>query len=388
MAREQKDVALTDAVGSRTAAVKLVGDLTTAGLRAAQAWAVRREQPEAWREVSRMHGVFLSLLSPGCGPATPRDLINCLHRPMREWVPLTWDSLPDEVGSFKILGADDLLTGDAVEYGSDYSEALFEDHEAGIDWVPRWARQTFERVERAIYTVLSSAGQEEYVATRQMLIEVPAGTADRISDELHARGALHTEAYEPLPPDRQFVVASDSWYVPCPTCKWPMHVQGASLACHYPPHFGRFQVTNERDSSGVPRVRGPVAACTLSATDVVCVHEAVWRYITVPGVTEVALMAWLADQPGIGGDAVTKWPHKDRWDITVRAGATVFEVDLKDTRSPSKITARPPRARHVVVPDYRAWQVAQLRRSLPAGYEVRTVRGFRTAIRNALKEAR
>ncbi len=67
MAREQKDVALTDVVGARTATVKLIGDLTTAGLRAAQAWAVRREQPEAWREISRMHGVFLSLLSPGCG---------------------------------------------------------------------------------------------------------------------------------------------------------------------------------------------------------------------------------------------------------------------------------------------------------------------------------
>ncbi|MFI5648807.1 hypothetical protein [Kitasatospora sp. NPDC051705] len=100
-------------------------------------------------------------------------------------------------------------------------------------------------------------------------------------------------------------------------------------------------------------------------------------------------MTWLAEQPGIGTDAVTKWPHKDRWDITVRAGADIFEIDLKDTKSPSQVATRPPRARHVVVPDYRAWQVAQLRRSLPPRrYEVRTVRAFKTAIRNALKEGR
>ncbi|MFE2349401.1 restriction endonuclease-related protein [Kitasatospora cineracea] len=388
MARETHDNARLRRTAS-TRTTKLVGDLTTAGLRAARAWSVRREQPEAWREVSRMHGAFLSLLPPGVGPTTPGDLIKALHIPMRQWVPLTWDGLPDELGSFTILGKDGLLTGDAIEYGSDYSEALFENHEAGIDWVPRWAQQTFEKVERSVYTVLSSAGQEEYVATRQMLIEVPAGTAEFVSDELHERGALHTEAYEPLPPDRQFVVGRDSWYVPCPACNWPMHVQGSGLACRYPQHSGLFRVTDEVDGTGAPRVDGPKPVHALSATEAVCVHEAIWRYITVPGVTEVELMTWLAEQPGIGASGVAKWPHKDRWDITVRTGGDVFEIDLKDTRSPSQVAARPPRARHVVVPDYRAWQVAQLRRSLPAGrYEVRTVRAFKTVIRSALKEGR
>lgn len=336
-----------------------------------------------------MHGVFLSLVPPGAGPTTPGDLIDSLRRPMREWVPLQWDSMPSELGSFRVLGEDGLLTGDAVEYGSDYSEALFENHEAGIDWIPRWAQQTFEKVERSVYTVLSSAGQEEYVATRQMLIEVPAGTADRVSDELHARGALHTEAYEPLPPDRQFTTGRESWYVPCPVCKWPMHVRGSTLACRYPQHAGQFTITDEQDAAGAPSVRGPMPACALNAAEVVCLHEAVWRYITIPGVTEVALMSWLAEQPGISSDAIVKWPHKDRWDITVRVGTTVFEVDLKDTKSPSQIVARPPRVRHVVVPDYRSWQVAQLRRSLPKGrYEVRTVRAFKTAIGKALKEGR
>lgn len=335
-----------------------------------------------------MHGVFLSLLPPAAAPPTPSDLIAALRHPMRAWVPLRWDLVPSELGSFSVLGHDDLLTGEAIEYGSDYSEALFENHEAGIDWVPRWAQQTFEKVERSVYLVLSSAGQNEYVATRQMLIEVPAGTVEQVSDELHERGALHTEAYEPLPPDRQFVSGQDAWYVPCPVCRWPMHVRGSLLACRYPQHVGQFTITQEHDIDGAPRVRGPLPAIAAHSAEAVCLHEAIWRYITIPGITEVSLMDWLAEQAGIDVDAITKWPHKDRWDISVRAGSSTFEVDLKDTRSPSQIVARPPRARHVVVPDYRSWQVAQLRRSLPAGrYEVRTVRAFKTLVGKALKEA-
>ncbi|MEV6395284.1 hypothetical protein AB0M39_10975 [Streptomyces sp. NPDC051907] len=377
-------------VGSHAGAptAKLVGDLTTTALRAARAFATRHEEPAAWREVSRMHGVFLSLLPPAAAPPTPSDLIAALRHPMRAWVPLRWDLVPSELGSFSVLSHDDLLTSEAIEYGSDYNEALFENHEAGIDWVPRWAQQTFEKVERSVYLVLSSAGQNEYVATRQMLIEVPAGTVEQVSDELHERGALHTEAYEPLPPDRQFVSGQDAWYVPCPVCRWPMHVRGSLLACRYPQHVGQFTITQAHDVDGAPRVRGPLPTVAVHAAETVCLHEAVWRYITVPGITEVSLMGWLAEQAGIDGDAITKWPHKDRWDISVRAGSSVFEVDLKDTRSPSQLVARPPRARHVVVPDYRSWQVAQLRRSLPTGrYEVRTVRAFKTLVGKALKEA-
>ncbi len=160
--------------GDEPRSLVTVRAINTTALRAARAWSLRESEPQAWREISRMHGVLLSFLPPGEGPATPVQMIENLRRPMRDWVSLPWDSLPEELGAFPILGGDDELTGEAVEYGSDYTEALFENHEVDTGWIPRWATQTFEKVERSVYTVLVSAGQEEYAATRQLLVEVPA----------------------------------------------------------------------------------------------------------------------------------------------------------------------------------------------------------------------
>lgn len=359
--------------------------INTTALRAAKAWNVRASEPRAWREIARMHGVLLSFLPPGDGPATPIEMIENLHRPMREWVSLPWDSLPEELGAFAILGKDDDLTSEAVEYGSDYTEALFENHEADTGWIPQWAVQTFEKVERSVYTVLVSAGQEEYVATRQMLIEVPVGTRTVIRDEINARGALRTEAYVPLPPDQQYTHSGTSWYVACPDCYWPMHVRGALLECRYPQHLGTFEIQPKAGAAGEPLVRGPVNVMAESAADVVCLHHAVWRYITIPGVTEVALMRWLAKQPDV---VVEKWPHKDRWDITARVGDRSFQIDLKDVKYPGQIGTRPPRVRFVVVPDYRSWQIPQLKRTLPKDrYTACTVRTLKTAVKKALREA-
>lgn len=333
-----------------------------------------------------MHGVLLSFLPPGDGPATPVEMVDNLRRPMRDWVSLSWDLLPDELGAFPILGDDDDLTGEAVEYGSDYTEALFENHEAGMGWIPQWAVQTFEQVERSVYTVLVSAGQAEYVATRQMLIEVPVGTRTAVRDEINARGALRTQAYIPIPPDQQYVSNGSSWFVSCPDCRWPMHVRGTLLRCRYPQHHGVFEISPTKRASETPLVTGPVQVEAQSTEDVVCLHHAVWRYMTVPGVTEVALMRWLAKDPAV---AVEKWPHKDRWDITARVGDTVFEIDLKDVKYASQIAAKPPHVRYVVVPDYRAGQIAQLKRTLPKDrYTACTVRSLKVLIKNALGEVR
>ena len=360
--------------------------INTTALRAAKAWSLRDTEPQAWREISRMYGVLLSFLPPGEGPATPIEMIENLRRPMRDWVSLPWNTLPEELGAFPILGSDDDLTGEAIEYGSEYTEALFEDHEAGTDWIPRWAAQTFEKVERSVYMVLVSAGQDEYVSTRQLLIEVPAGTRAVVRDEINARGALRTEAYIPLPPDQQFAGEDSSWYVPCPECRWPMHVRGALLRCRFPQHHGTFEIKSFGSQTAAPMVIGPVPIVAESATDVVSLHHAVWRYITVPGITEVGLMRWLAKHPGV---EVDRWPHKDRWDITARVGETVFQIDLKDVRYPSQIGAKPPHVRYVVVPDYRAWQIAQLKRTLPKEqYTACTVRTLKVLVKKALGETR
>ncbi len=359
--------------------------INTTALRAAKAWNGRTTESRAWREIARMYGVFLSLLPPGEGPATPIEMIENLRRPMRDWVPLPWGSLPDELGSFAVLGEDGELTSEAVEYGSDYTEALFENHEADTGWIPQWAVQSFEKVERSVYTVLVSAGQQEYVATRQMLIEVPVGTRAAIRDAINGRSALRTEAYIPLPPDQQFTRAGAPWYVACPECRWPMQVRGAFLQCRYPQHPGRFEVLPTTGLAGGPAIRGPQEVMAQSGAETMCVHHAVWRYITIPGVTEVALMDWLAKHPEV---QVEKWPHKDRWDITARVHDTVFEIDLKDVKYPAQIGARPPRVRYVVVPDYRSWQIPQLKRSLPRDrYTACTVRTLKASIKSALKES-
>jgi hypothetical protein len=371
---------------SETRSLATVRAISTTALRAARAWSSRESKPEAWREISQMHGVLLSFLPPGEGPATPITMIENLRKPMRDWVSLPWDSLPAELGAFPILGGDDELTGEAVEYGSDYTEALFEDHEVDTGWIPRWATQTFEKVERSVYMVLVSAGQDEYVATRQLIVEVPAAPRSVVRDEINARGALRTEAYIPLPPDQQFTSGGSSWYVPCPECRWPMHVRGALLACRYPQHPGSFKVTFSDTPSTVPVVTGPVPVAALDAAEVVSLHHAVWRYITIPGTTEVGLMRWLAKHRGV---EVDRWPHKDRWDITARVGDTVFEIDLKDVRYPSQLAAKPPHVRYVVVPDYRAWQIAQLKRTLPRErYTPYTVRTLKALVKKALGDAR
>jgi hypothetical protein len=360
--------------------------INTAALRAAKAWGVRETEPKAWREISRMYGVLLSFLPPGDAPSTPVEMINNLRRPMREWVSLAWDDLPEELGAFAILGGDDELTGEAVEYGSDYTEALFEDHEASNDWIPRWATQAFEKVERSVYRVLVSAGQPEYIATRQLLIEVPAGTRSAVRDQINARGALRTEAYVPLPPDQQFAGEDTAWYVPCTICRWPLHVRGALLRCRFPQHQDTFEIVSFGSRSAAPTITGPVPVEAEDATDVVALHYAVWRYITVPGVTEVGLMRWLSKHPGV---QVDRWPHKDRWDITARVGPATFEIDVKDVRFPSQIGSDPPRVRYVVIPDYRAWQIAQLKRTLPsAQYTPCTVRTLKVAIKKAIEETR
>ena len=331
-----------------------------------------------------MFGVLLRFLPTGEGPRDPTEMVANLRQPLREWVPIEWSRLPAEAGSFPILDGDDELTAEAVEYGSDYTEALFEDHEALSDWIPRWAAQTVERVERKVYQVLKAAGQEEYVATRQMLIEVPAGIRSTIRDEYNARSALRSEAYVPLPPDQQFQAGSGHWYVPCPECRWPMHVRGALLRCRFPQHHGQFEITSMVGSEGTPAVTGPVDVVPLDATEVLALHYAVWRYITIPGITEVALMRWLTKHPGV---TIERWPHKDRWDITAQIGDVRLHVDLKDVRYPSQVAMKLPHARYVVVPDYRAWQIPQFKRSLPKEkYTPCTVRTFKLIVKKALEE--
>jgi hypothetical protein len=92
------------------------------------------------------------------------------------------------------------------------------------------------------------------------------------------------------------------------------------------------------------------------------VNFAAWRYVVVPGVTEVRLRDALAALPEV---EVRLWPGKDTYDLEVTIpGGPPLTVDVKDHTAAGRIAERPPRADHVVIPVYRHNQLAELSRLL------------------------
>ncbi|MGW1675221.1 pPIWI_RE_Y domain-containing protein [Streptomyces sp. NPDC002324] len=91
--------------------------MITAALRAGAAWINWVEEPRAWRELSRMHGVLLSSLPVGAGPSTPAEMID----------PLPWGELPSAMGDLIVLTDNSEPTEDAFEAGMNYLAALYGD---------------------------------------------------------------------------------------------------------------------------------------------------------------------------------------------------------------------------------------------------------------------
>ena len=147
------------------------------------------------------------------------------------------------------------------------------------------------------------------------------------------------------------------------------------MSCAYSPHQAVFRITGTGRPAGKPilvktsaaRLRVPDAQPPAGST---CVDQAVWRFVTVPGISEVLLERRLRAIPGVG---VQMWPVRDAYDLLVTApDGHPWRVDVKDHVAPAGIAADPPAAEYVVVPAYRKGQVSQLRRMLP-GKQVRTI---------------
>jgi hypothetical protein len=162
-----------------------------------------------------------------------------------------------------------------------------------------------------------------------------------------------------------------------------MRVQEPVVSCAYSPHQARFRIAGKSPGGapvlvkvsparlGVPEAR--------SVKDNVCVDEAVWRFVTVPGISEVLLEKRLRGIPGVD---VQMWPIRDAYDLLVTApGGQTWRVDVKDHVSPAGIAANPPSAEYIVVPAYRKGQVNQLRR-IPLGKQVRTIDQFVSEVRD------
>jgi hypothetical protein len=337
-----------------------------------------------------MTGVIMGSFGPGPGPATPSQLVAYLRRPLGEMLPDADE--PSPLDGVILLDGEDRLTDGAIDIACDYNHVLFHGRDPAADWLPGWAWQRSEQVERLLFqSLIQSGSQDAYVASRRFVIERPAGAQRALTDErttvLEYAGARLVTDYRPIPPDRVHRFGggeADACWWPCPVCRWPMRIQEAVVSCAYSPHQAAFRITGAGRPAGsrpvltktsAARLRVPDAQPTARST---CVDQAVWRFITVPGLSEVLLERRLRAIPGVG---VQMWPVRDAYDLLVTApNGHPWRVDVKDHVSPAGIAADAPTAEYVVVPAYRKGQVSQLRRMLP-DKQVRTIDQFVSEVR-------
>lgn len=339
--------------------------VVTAALRAAVAWTMRDSEPRVWRELSRMTGVISFALGPGAGPQNPVALIRALQAPIAGLLPDSTDG--GDVASLVLLDDAGRLTPDALDRACEYTQALFEySDDSGAEWLPTWAWQRAETVQRTVYEGLREGTREQYTAGRRYLIENPAGLVRDLIEKRNARNLPVVADYTDIPRNRVLRVGDREWWWPCPECRWPMRVKGDTVMCEYTPHDARFQVL--RDGNEPPplindsgkRRRQPAA---ISAEGAKCLDPAVWRFVVVPGIAELVLERRLARLSDV---TVTMWPDWDRYDLTVSTSSGVtWHVDVKDHTRHWTIAQDPPAADYLVLPDYRRAQVLPLRRMLP-----------------------
>ncbi|OPC76434.1 hypothetical protein B4N89_47380 [Embleya scabrispora] len=352
------------------------------------------DDPRSWRELARMHGVVLGCLPPGEGPATPAEFRLCLRLRLRDWVPLDWSLVAPELGDLAVLvgdgGAGLALSDEAFDVGQEYVQALFDDtggFDGGREWLPSWAWQTAEQVERTTFRGLAEGDQAGYVAGRRMLIEVAAATEEALLEEYLRRGAARLDAYEPIPDDRVVIRGDARWWWPCPECGYPMLVDHLSVRCPYRQHRQRFLIASDGRGNAPVLFNAPRPPKARRAERVWCVRWGVWRHITVPGRSEVPLLAWLDDLDGV---EVVWWQGMDAVDLAVTfADGSVWTGDVKDIANIDAVVARPPRADFVLLPRWRSALIPALRDHLPAGrYTVCTIEQFKRRVKERVDALR
>jgi hypothetical protein len=310
--------------------------VVAASLRAAYAWSERKAHPGAMREIARMTGVVMEALGPGHGPAAPMQLVGFLRRPLGDLLTLTGDT-DDPVAEAVLLSPDDRLADTAYDIACEYARQLTQTMTAG--WLPSWTRMRAEQIQNEVFAALVESGDPGgYVLARRFLIDHPATDQEELRAQLLATGARLAARYSPLPPDQRYQARGRGWWWPCPVCKWPMTVTSDHVRCRYLPHQAVYQAVPGRASSP-PRLlrtgdRSPRRApAARRADNAACVDPGVWRYIVVPGASEVRIAASLEK---LGAD-VQLWPDMDSYDLHVRAGRLDQRLDVKEYRSARRL---------------------------------------------------
>ena len=86
--------------------------------------------------------------------------------------------MPSPLDGVVLLDGDDRLTDGAMDIACDYNQVLFHGRDPASDWLPGWAWQRGEQVERLLFqSLIQSGGQDAYVASRRFVIERPAGAS-------------------------------------------------------------------------------------------------------------------------------------------------------------------------------------------------------------------
>lgn len=366
--------------------------LVAAALRAAYAWSVRGVHGNAaMREVARMTGIVMEVHGPGKGPTTPAELVDCLGRKIGALL-ATVGGWPDELAEVILLDQVGRLTPHAYDLVCEHVVPLKGAAEADT-WLPAWVRMHSDQIRQRVFTtMIATRKQEEYVASRRFLVEHPAGSEEDLVERREELGGvrLASGGYRNIPENQLYRGQNGrGWWWPCAECRWPMGVSPADVVrCRYRPHSAVYDVvsgsrpTLRRRDQG-PRVPRPVAQAADGAR---CVDEGVWRFVVVPGASELRI-ARAAERVGA---EVSLWPFLDRYDLSVRVGDEEFAVDVKEYLSYSslvdRLRTRPPSAR-VLLPKSFEWQWEPLSKAF-RGMSITTETKFLTQIRTVVKKAR
>ena len=385
-----------DAAGERGRTV------TVAALRAAYAWSVRRERPQAMPEISRMTAVVMAAFGPGRGPTTPRELVAALAGKDLGTLLSGVGEIDAAVAAASLLTADGDLTDAAYDLAAELVVPLGVPSDEA-DWLPSWTRMRSEEIRRRTFKALVDRGDHDYyVRGRRFLIENPAAEShDDLRDLLAASGISGMTQYRQPREDQVYRVDDGSgWWWPCRRCGWPMGVTGGKAArvrCRYEPHDALYEALAPEKGRRSPRLR-PVGETTPTkvprareAEGAVCVDAGVWRHIVVPGCTELRLYEQLSQLKRQDGSnvRVDLWPQEggvmDAFDLHVHVGRG-YKVDIKEYRTVWRLVTdlrdKPPRA-PVLLPKDNAWQKERV--AALSGITIYTEAEFMHTIRKALR---
>lgn len=355
--------------------------VVTAALRAAYAMSARPTHPEGMREIARMTGVVMEAHGPGSGPVTPMALVDALRRPLGDLPIFANAEDGDGADVDDALRRVVLLEPDG-EGGLRLSEAAHDlvcehvvplDEAAEHDWLPSWTWMSVDRIrERAFVAMTGPKDQHLYETTRRFLIEHPAGPEKKLQTAAVETGArMPPGGYTPIPEDALYGTRDGAFWWPCPECRWPMAVTREHVHCRYRPHSAVYRVIEPRRGKPPTLTRideGPRAGTpeAVSAEDARCVAQGIWRFVVVPGSSELRIAERLT---GLGAD-VALWPELDAYDLHVAFGGAEFRLDVKEYRSPNRLIAdlraRPPKAGvRVLLPRTHEHQAETVRQALP-----------------------